>query len=103
MKTVNQFISLALLLVFGLAIVPAESFHHHKEESVLCKEGEIHLEDKKFECELCNFVLPTLIQSATEQANNLEGSLNSYQVKISPLGVSSFFDIPKYRGPPDIA
>ncbi|MEQ8624592.1 MAG: hypothetical protein RJQ00_07055 [Vicingaceae bacterium] len=102
MKRLNQLLSIGLLLVLGLAIVPAESFHHHHEETILCKEGQIHLEVKQFECELCNFVLPTLIQGAEQQSNILIGSSYSYQVKNTPTGVSTFFDIPKYRGPPEI-
>ena len=103
MKRVNQLISIALLLVLGLAIVPAESFHHHHEEAVLCKEGQIHIEDKQFECELCSFVLPTLIQNTEQKQSFLVGSLYTYLIKSTPVGISTFFDIPKYRGPPEIA
>jgi len=101
-KRINQLISIALLLVLGLAIVPAESFHHHHEETILCKEGQIHLEKKQFECELCNFVLPTLIQTSDLQSNILVASAFFYEVKNTPAGVIALFCIPEYRGPPEV-
>ena len=102
MKRFHQIISIVLLLVLGLAIVPAESFHHHTEDSVLCKEGQVHIEDKQFECELCSFVLPTLIQSEGQQSNILVGKLLTYQYKNTPSGVCTFYELPNYRGPPEI-
>ena len=103
MKSVNKLIAALLLFVLGLAIVPAETFHHHHDETILCKEGQIHLETKRFECELCKFVLPSLIQNSEEQNFILSTTHYFYSIKDTPSGVTTFFDIPNYRGPPEIA
>lgn len=100
MKKLHQFTALLLLLILSLAIVPAETFHHHTEKDILCKQGEIHLEAKRFECELCDFVLPTLIQESDKQRFTISVLHYFYQIKSTPPGVNSFFELPNYRGPP---
>ena len=77
-----------------------ESFHIHEEAHVVCKQGDKHVEAKRFECDLCDFVLP-LFESTHSEEKLLIATIyileeEHYQIPIS----RELFDIPQYRGPP---
>lgn len=84
------------------ALFPAESFHHHAEKSVVCQDQSDHIEQKSFECELCDFVLPIFDQQDDAFfGQTLETNFSYSEVK--PKGVlPSDYSIPYYRGPPFI-
>tara|TARA_R100001015_G_C4616566_1_gene172732 strand:+ start:1336 stop:1650 length:315 start_codon:yes stop_codon:yes gene_type:complete len=58
-KSLKQSIlAYGLLFCFGIAIIPAESFHQHDFESEVCQQSELHFADHAVDCELANFVVP---------------------------------------------
>lgn len=100
MKVYKQFMSWVLLAVLALAITPFESFHHHEEHSLACTEEGSHIEQKAFECELADFVLPIF----TETSN--KSTFNVYSVNAKYLDNNSLVEQDlrlkslKLRGPP---
>lgn len=61
-----RILSFVLLGVFTLAIIPAESFHHHDFQTVSCLESEHHIEQDQEECLLADFILPSFTLNAAE-------------------------------------
>ncbi len=100
MKTKQQFLSLVLLTIVSASIFPVESFHSHEIPHIICKEATKHIEEKKFECDLCEFVLPIFeLSKATPYCFFAVASteeITHFQLPVS----RELFDIPQYRGPP---
>ena len=92
--------SIILLAILSISIIPPESFHAHEEAHVICKEGAKHIEAKKFECDLCDFVLP-LFESTKSEEGLLISAVHVLEEHHHRFPISrELFDIPRYRGPP---
>lgn len=57
-RQLKAYFAVFLLLVLSATIIPAETFHHHEEATVVCHESSNHFEAPHFKCDLCDFVLP---------------------------------------------
>lgn len=99
-RTINRLLSGFLLLALSLAIIPAESFHHHEGETVVCLDQEAHIETPHFECELFDFVLPVLQVTKAFSLQNFQRLIEQFEVFTFQLNSSFRADLPQGRAPP---
>ena len=96
----NKYIAGFLIIVLSTAIVPLESFHHHEEASKICMESNAHIEQKEFQCELLDFVLP-VYELPQKHINSF---YISYSEEIDAAYRFAFceklYSLPENRGPP---
>ncbi len=96
----RRLFSIPLLVVLFLAIVPAETFHKHQFESVICHESIHHFENDHFECELCDFILPVFDSQTFQLHFNLSNTYYSYSNTTVRSITPAHFSLPSYRAPP---
>jgi hypothetical protein len=96
----NKILALFLLAVLSIGIVPLESFHHHEEALVACKDEKAHVEELRFHCDLCNFVLPSFEQNYQPGQLYLGESSVEFATRLPERYVGVEYFIPQYRGPP---
>lgn len=92
-----------LLLAFGLAILPPESFHRHESELTVCDESELHYSDHSFDCDLADFFLPNLIQEVNEEISPKEyffPQLHPFWIDAYKITTHAAF---RGRAPPELA
>jgi len=95
-------IALFLATIFSLALIQPETFHHHEEDWVVCKEGEKHVESKRFECQLKDVVLPQFINAKNHRFTTTPFIENRLKERLSFRPKKSDYNLPFYRGPPFI-
>ena len=101
-KQLQTYIASFLLLVLAGTLIPAETFHHHEEATVVCHESTNHVEEPFFECELCDFVLPAYeigFQTANIKAQPL---LTEFILNKAMNPSSSAHNFYKGRAPPKL-
>ena len=101
-RTRNK-IALFLATIFSVALVQPETFHHHEEELVVCKEGEKHVESKRFDCQLKDVVLPLFITAKNYQLTTFLLIENRLKETVPFQFKKLDYNLPFYRGPPFIA
>ena len=98
----RTFISFFLTLVITLTIVPLETFHHHEDPSIVCNDTKDHVEDKRFECELSDVILPVFLNYQVELDFNIQPVNFKFQSIAAQSFVHADYSIQFYRGPPFI-
>ncbi len=78
--TINRLLSGFLLLALSLAIIPAETFHQHKGDTVVCLDQDFHIEKPHFKCALFDFVLPLLHQTKVYRLQNIQQLIEQFEL-----------------------
>lgn len=99
-QTINRLLSGFLLFALSMAIIPAETFHKHERDTVVCLEQETHLEIPHFNCELFDFVLPVLKETKAFRIQNFQNLLEQFELFTFQLHSSFRSDLPLGRAPP---
>lgn len=87
-------------MALSLAIIPAESFHHHEGDTVVCLDQEAHIETPHFECELFDFVLPVLQETKAFSLQNFQRLIEQFKGFTFQFNSSFRSDLPQGRAPP---
>ncbi len=100
MKNWKQIGALMLLAILSIAIVPVESFHFHEEE--LCDKQEHHVEEQRFECDVCDFVMPVFKQETNAELSDIPSQQIPFIVESTCKCNKVDSSLPNDRGPPSI-
>jgi hypothetical protein len=96
----QKILTFGLLLCFGVAIIPAETFHHHDFKSEICKEDEIHFADHAVDCELASFVIHSFDLPFYVQETGTPYFYKNLIIGDSPKANSELLLVSRGRAPP---
>lgn len=99
-QTLHRLFSGVLIFALSLAIIPAESFHHHESETVVCLDQEAHIEAPHFDCELFDFVLPLMFKASAEIFKNFQHFIQRFEIFSFQSFTSLKSELPQGRAPP---
>jgi len=83
-----------------MAIIPAETFHHHDFESEVCQESAIHFADHAVDCELASHYTPAFEQSTSFEINAISIVFQELSTGVLPHSKSSILSLYLGRAPP---
>jgi hypothetical protein len=99
-QIINRLLSGFLLFALSMATIPAETFHQHEGDTVVCLDQETHIEKPHFECELMDFVLPVLKEAKAFRLQNFQNLLERFEQFTFQLYSTFRSDLPQGRAPP---
>lgn len=99
-QTLHRLFSGVLIFALSLAIIPAESFHHHESETVVCLDQEAHIEAPHFDCELFDFVLPLLHKTSAASILHFQYFIQRFELVYFQYFTSLKSELPQGRAPP---
>lgn len=99
-RTINRILSGFLLLALSLAIIPAETFHHHEGDTKVCLDQEAHIETPHFDCELFDFVLPIFHKASVLSLKHFQHFIQRFETFTFQNFSAHKSELPLGRAPP---
>lgn len=99
-RQLQTYIAGLLLVVLSATLIPAETFHHHEESTVVCHEASNHYEEPFFECDLCDFVLPLYENGVKSSIKAEEFLLAEFKLEESSAPLKRTQRLHQGRAPP---
>jgi hypothetical protein len=103
MKPLHYILSYFLLGCISFSIIPAETFHHHETDAIVCGQEETHLEEPFFSCELGEFFIPKHKHQHFAFYFKQAAIGFQYLPVVQPVAYKKATILPFKRGPPELA